>query len=71
MREGTVAYVPGGWAHRSANTGDQPLIFFAAYIGDAGHDYATVLERGFPILAVQGAGGPEVVDNPRYRRSVA
>jgi glucose-6-phosphate isomerase, archaeal len=66
MRQGTVAYVPGGWAHRSANTGSEPLVFFAAFVGDAGHDYGTVAERGFPVLAVRGASGPEIVANPRY-----
>jgi glucose-6-phosphate isomerase len=66
MRQGTVAYVPGGWAHRSANTGTEPLVFFAAFVGDAGHDYETVAERGFPVLAVKGSSGPEIVANPRY-----
>jgi glucose-6-phosphate isomerase len=64
---GTVSYVPGGWAHRSVNVGDEPLVFFAAYVGDAGHDYATVEERGFPVLVLRGEKGPEVVPNPRYR----
>jgi glucose-6-phosphate isomerase len=68
MRPGTVNFVPGGWAHRSVNTGDEPLVFFAAYVGDAGHDYATIEERGFPVLVVRGPDGPEVLDNPRYRR---
>jgi glucose-6-phosphate isomerase, archaeal len=68
MRRGTVNYVPGGWAHRSINVGDEPLVFFAAYVGDAGHDYATIEEEGFPVLLLKGDDGPEVVDNPRYRR---
>jgi glucose-6-phosphate isomerase len=68
IRRGTVSYVPGGWAHRSVNVGDQPLVFFAAYVGDAGHDYHTVERTGFPVLVVAGADGPEVVPNPRYRR---
>lgn len=67
MRRGTVNYVPGGWAHRSVNVGEEPLVFFAAYVGDAGHDYATIEDEGFPILLVKGDGGPEVVENPRYR----
>jgi glucose-6-phosphate isomerase, archaeal len=67
MRRGAVNYVPGGWAHRSVNVGDEPLVFFAAYVGDAGHDYATIEAEGFPVLIVSGDGGPEVVDNPRYR----
>jgi glucose-6-phosphate isomerase len=68
MRRGTVNYVPGGWAHRSVNVGDEPLVFFAAYVGDAGHDYATIEDEGFPVLIVEGTGGPAVVENPRYRR---
>jgi glucose-6-phosphate isomerase len=67
MRRGTVNYVPGGWAHRSVNVGHEPLVFFAAYVGDAGHDYATIERNGFPVLLVKGDDGPEVVDNPRYR----
>jgi glucose-6-phosphate isomerase, archaeal len=67
IRRGTVSYIPGGWAHRSVNVGDQPLVFFAAYIGDAGHDYETVERTGFPVLVVAGERGPEVVPNPRYR----
>jgi glucose-6-phosphate isomerase len=67
MRRGTVNYVPGGWAHRSVNVGDAPLVFFAAYVGDAGHDYSTIEAEGFPVLVVKGRQGPEVVGNPRYR----
>lgn len=66
MRRGTVNYIPGGWAHRSVNVGDEPLVFFAAYIGDAGHDYATIERRGFPVLVTRGDEGPRVIDNPSY-----
>jgi glucose-6-phosphate isomerase len=63
---GTVSYVPGGWAHRSVNVGDDRLVFFAAYVGDAGHDYGTIAQRGLPVVVVAGDAGPEVVANPRY-----
>jgi glucose-6-phosphate isomerase len=66
MAEGTVAYVPGRWAHRAVNTGSKPFVFFAAFVGDAGHDYAAVADRGFPVLAVKGRDGPRIVPNPRY-----
>jgi glucose-6-phosphate isomerase len=67
ISRGTVAYVPGGWAHRSVNVADEPLVFFAAYVGDAGHDYRTIEERGFPVVVLTGGDGPRVVRNPRYR----
>jgi glucose-6-phosphate isomerase, archaeal len=67
MRRGSINYVPGGWAHRSINVGDEPLVFYAVYPGDAGYDYATIEEQGFPVLVIAGGDGPEVVPNPRYR----
>jgi glucose-6-phosphate isomerase, archaeal len=66
MRRGTVNYVPGGWAHRSINVGDEPLVFFAAFVADAGHDYATIERTGFPVAVMQGRGGPQIIDNARY-----
>jgi glucose-6-phosphate isomerase len=67
MRPGSMNYIPGGWSHRSVNVGDEPLVFFAAYVGDAGHDYGTIEERGFPVLVVEGPSGPDIVANPRYQ----
>ena len=66
MRAGTVSYVAGGWAHRSVNVGDEPLVFYAVYPGDAGYDYATIEREGFPTLIVAGPEGPREVPNPRY-----
>ena len=66
MRRGTVNYIPGGWAHRSVNVGEDPLVFFAAYIGDAGHDYESIERWGFPVLVKKGHDGPLVVENPTY-----
>lgn len=64
---GSLSYVPGGWAHRSVNVGVEPLVFFAVYVGDAGHDYATVLERGLPVRIVAANGSHAVEPNPAYR----
>jgi glucose-6-phosphate isomerase, archaeal len=66
MGPGTVNYVPGGWAHRSVNVGAEQLVFFAAYPADAGYDYATIENEGFPALIVERDGRAEVVENPRY-----
>ena len=62
MGRGTVNYIPGGWAHRSVNVGREPLVFFAAYVGDAGHDYEPIERDGFPVVLKKGDGGPEVVE---------
>jgi glucose-6-phosphate isomerase, archaeal len=53
-------YVPPGWAHRTVNTGNIPLIFFAAYPGDAGHDYQSVERSGFSRRVHRGPSGPEL-----------
>ncbi|WP_165491982.1 glucose-6-phosphate isomerase family protein [Egibacter rhizosphaerae] len=63
---GSVSYVPGGWAHRSVNIGSELLVFFAAYVGDAGHDYATIEDEGLPVLLTDAPDGPRVERNPRY-----
>ena len=46
-RHGMV-YVPPYWAHRSINTGDEPLISFCVYPGEAGHNYGDIATEGFP-----------------------
>ena len=55
-----AVYVPPGWAHRTVNTGAEPLIFLAAYFADAGHDYAAIERSGFSRRVHRGAAGPEL-----------
>lgn len=69
MRPGVFNYIPAGWAHRTVNTGDEPLAFFAVWPVHVGHDYATIAELGFTKLVVKGQEGPKVIDNPDYRKS--
>ena len=65
---GAMVYVPQGYAHRSVNTGDVPLVTFFAFRGDAGHDYGTIEEKGFRKLIMDEAGSKAViVDNPKWR----
>jgi len=61
MAPGAAAYVPPYWAHRTVNTGDEPLIFFAVYPGDAGHDYGAIERDGFPRRVVRRAQGVDLV----------
>lgn len=68
MHPGRVVYVPGYYAHRSINIGNEPLISLPVYPGDAGHDYETMEERGFKHIVVEKNGRPVVIENPRYGR---
>jgi len=66
MYPGRTVYVPAYYAHRSINTGDEPLISLAVYPGDAGHDYGSIETSGFKHLVVEKNGKPEVITNPRF-----
>jgi len=48
MQRGRMVYVPPYWAHRSVNTGSEPLISFCVYPGDGGHNYGDIETEGFP-----------------------
>jgi glucose-6-phosphate isomerase len=48
MKRGRMVYVPPHWAHRSVNTGDEPLISFCIYNAEAGHNYGDIETEGFP-----------------------
>lgn len=63
---GRTVYVPGYYAHRSINTGTEPLVMLPIYPGDAGHDYGTIEHTGFKHLVVESDGKPTVIENPKY-----
>lgn len=67
MMPGTAAYVPPYWAHRTVNIGSEPFVFFAAWAGEAGHDYGTIEQQGFAKIVVEEDGQVKVIDNPKYR----
>jgi glucose-6-phosphate isomerase len=68
LSPGRVLYVPPRWAHRSVCTARQEdLVTFFIYPGHAGHDYGTIESRGFRKLVLEGPGGIEIADNPRWR----
>lgn len=67
LAPGRVLYIPPRWAHRSVCTSrHEDLTTFFVYPGHAGHDYATIERNGFPKLVIEGAGGIEIIDNPRW-----
>jgi glucose-6-phosphate isomerase len=61
-----VVYVPGSTAHRTVNTGDEPLVYIGVYPAAAGHDYGTIAERNFRRVVVAGDGGPLLLDREAF-----
>jgi glucose-6-phosphate isomerase len=56
MIRNRMVYVPPHWAHRSINTGDEPLISFCVYPAEAGHNYGDIATEGFPKRVYLRAG---------------
>jgi glucose-6-phosphate isomerase len=61
FRPGRVIYVPPYWAHRTVNTGEQPLVSFYVYPGNAGHNYGDIEKEGFPVRIMKRSGKVEFV----------
>jgi glucose-6-phosphate isomerase, archaeal len=59
---GRVVYVPGFTAHRTINTGTEPLTYFGVYPANAGHDYGAIARRGFLKILVEEGGKPVLKD---------
>jgi glucose-6-phosphate isomerase, archaeal len=62
MLPGTVHYIPGHTAHRTVNTGHEVLSFTACWPSDAGHDYASITNFGFPVRVLSDDGRPAIVE---------
>ncbi len=58
---GSIHYIPGFTAHRVCNTGKDTLVFGACWPSDAGHDYTTILEKGFSVRVMEIGGKAKLV----------
>lgn len=67
LTPGQAVYVPRSYAHRTVNTGKEPLVLFYVFQADAGHDYGTIETKGYHKLIVEKDGAPAVVDNPKWK----
>ncbi len=68
LKKGEVVYVPRRYAHRSVNTGTEPLILFFTFAADAGHDYKTIETKGYHKLVLKKDQTPVIVDNPKWKQ---
>ena len=66
MYPGSIHYIAGNTAHRTANTGDTVFSFTATWPSDAGLNYTTISEEGFSKILIRANGVPKLVENPRY-----
>jgi glucose-6-phosphate isomerase len=64
-----VVYVPGYTAHRTVNTGDEPLVYWGVLSSAAGHDYGALADSNFALVVVEVDGQPKVLPRAEYLRS--
>ena len=64
LGKGQIVYVPGHTAHRTVNTGSEPLVYIGVYPANAGHDYASIAERNFRKVVLERDGKPVLLDRP-------
>ena len=60
MAPGSLHYIPGGVAHRVANTGSGILSFAACWPSDAGHNYEEIANEGFSARLIEENGTPKL-----------
>jgi len=58
MQANSIVYVPGHTAHRTINTGNEPLVYLGVYPATAGHDYQAISRRNFQSVVVSRDGHP-------------
>jgi glucose-6-phosphate isomerase, archaeal len=58
----SIVYVPGFTAHRTINTGAEPLIYIGVYPAQAGHDYAPIAKENFRMIVVDRNGTPKLIE---------
>ncbi|MBI5384553.1 MAG: glucose-6-phosphate isomerase [Verrucomicrobia bacterium] len=62
LRANTVVYVPGHTAHRTINTGREPLVYLGIYPAAAGHDYGALATRNFRKVLIEQDGQPVLLE---------
>jgi glucose-6-phosphate isomerase, archaeal len=57
-----AVYVPGHTAHRTMNTGTEPLVYLGIFPSNAGHDYGAIADRNFGKIVIERDGKPVLQD---------
>jgi glucose-6-phosphate isomerase len=61
MAPGSLHSICGEHAHRVANIGNEPFVFWACWGSDAGYDYGAIAARGFGARLVERGGQPVLI----------
>jgi glucose-6-phosphate isomerase len=64
-RNGMV-YVPGFTAHRTINTGNDPLAYLGVYPAEAGHDYEPIRKTNFRSVVIMKNGAPVILPRDAF-----
>jgi glucose-6-phosphate isomerase len=64
-RNGMV-YVPGWTAHRTINTGNDPLVYLGVYPAEAGHDYESIRKTNFRSVVILKNGAPVIIPRDAF-----
>jgi len=58
MKPGTVAYIPGGWGHRTVNVSEtEPFVFFSVWPAQSGYNYQRAVDEPFRTRIFHHEGG--------------
>lgn len=57
-----IVYVPGHTAHRTINSGREPLLYLGIYPANAGHDYAALAQQNFNKVVIDDQGSAKMLD---------
>lgn len=68
LERNSIVYVPGYTAHRTINTGSEPLVYLGIYPSRAGHDYASIATKNFNMVVVERDGVPAMIERKHYGR---
>ncbi|MDB5035428.1 MAG: hypothetical protein JWQ98_2669 [Chlorobi bacterium] len=65
-----IVYVPGRTAHRTINTGSEPLTYIGIFPARAGHDYGAIAERNFRMVVAASEAGAEAIERERFIKMI-
>jgi glucose-6-phosphate isomerase, archaeal len=57
LGSGQIVYVPGHTAHRTINSGADPLVYIGIFSARAGHDYSSIAAKNFRHVVVADGDG--------------